>query len=233
MWGRYLVPARWRQKFKFSSCFCCQSEWAPAHWGEQFQLLTWSHLTLVRMELLLLGSSKSPDSPLGLFWSQEKERGLTAARWGWPSRLFTWCSLTLWEWGGTQYQLMYVKVHADGRAARAPYYSLVNIKSRLLFWPLLMEKEVATHSSTLAWKIPWTEGPGRPLIGPWGRKKSDTTEQLHCVSTGGAAVFSVVHSWYGVVIVWKFSVLLGCPSLGSFAKESCCLGGEFCAFVCF
>ena len=23
------------------------------------------------------------------------------------------------------------------------------------------EKEMATHSSTLAWKIPWTEGPGR------------------------------------------------------------------------
>jgi len=23
-----------------------------------------------------------------------------------------------------------------------------------------LEKEMATHSSTLAWKIPWTEGPG-------------------------------------------------------------------------
>ena len=25
-----------------------------------------------------------------------------------------------------------------------------------------LEKEKATHSSTLAWKIPWTEEPGRP-----------------------------------------------------------------------
>ena len=25
-----------------------------------------------------------------------------------------------------------------------------------------MEKEMATQSSTLAWKIPWTEDPGRP-----------------------------------------------------------------------
>ena len=25
----------------------------------------------------------------------------------------------------------------------------------------LLEKEMATHSSTLAWKIPWTEKPGR------------------------------------------------------------------------
>ena len=25
----------------------------------------------------------------------------------------------------------------------------------------LLEKEMGTHSSTLAWKIPWTEDPGR------------------------------------------------------------------------
>ena len=25
----------------------------------------------------------------------------------------------------------------------------------------ILEKEMATHSSTLAWKIPWTEEPGR------------------------------------------------------------------------
>ena len=24
-----------------------------------------------------------------------------------------------------------------------------------------LEKEMATHSSTLTWKIPWTEGPGK------------------------------------------------------------------------
>ena len=37
-----------------------------------------------------------------------------------------------------------------------------------------LEKEMAPHSSTLAWKIPWME----ELVGysPWGRKKSDTTE---------------------------------------------------------
>ena len=26
----------------------------------------------------------------------------------------------------------------------------------------LLEKEMGTHSSTLAWKIPWMEKPGRP-----------------------------------------------------------------------
>ena len=30
----------------------------------------------------------------------------------------------------------------------------------------LLEKEMATHSSILAWKIPWTEEPGRlPAMG--------------------------------------------------------------------
>ena len=30
-----------------------------------------------------------------------------------------------------------------------------------LRWEDPLEKEMATHSSTLAWKIPWTEEPGR------------------------------------------------------------------------
>ena len=44
----------------------------------------------------------------------------------------------------------------------------------------LLEKEMATHYSILAWKIPWTEEP----LGyrPWGRKESDTTELLHLLS---------------------------------------------------
>ena len=31
---------------------------------------------------------------------------------------------------------------------------------RSLGWEDPLEKEMATHSSTLAWKIPWTEEPG-------------------------------------------------------------------------
>ena len=41
-----------------------------------------------------------------------------------------------------------------------------------------LEKEMATHSSTLVWRIPWPEGPGG-LHSPWGPKESDTTERLH------------------------------------------------------
>ena len=33
---------------------------------------------------------------------------------------------------------------------------------RSLGWEDPLEKEMATHSSFLVWKIPWTEDPGRP-----------------------------------------------------------------------
>ena len=39
-----------------------------------------------------------------------------------------------------------------------------------------LEEEMATHSSILAWEIPWTEEPGR--LQPWGHRESDTNEQL-------------------------------------------------------
>ena len=44
-----------------------------------------------------------------------------------------------------------------------------------------LEKEMATHSSILAWKIPWTEEPGglrsqRLSPGGWDRKDSDSAE---------------------------------------------------------
>ena len=40
-----------------------------------------------------------------------------------------------------------------------------------------LEKEMATHSSILAWRTPWTEELGG--LQSAGRKQSDTTEQLH------------------------------------------------------
>ena len=48
---------------------------------------------------------------------------------------------------------------------------------RSLGWEDPLEREMATHSSNLAWKIPWIEEPGR--YSPWGHKESDTTERLH------------------------------------------------------
>ena len=40
-----------------------------------------------------------------------------------------------------------------------------------------LEKEMATHSSILAWRIPWMEELGG--LQSTGCKESDTTERLH------------------------------------------------------
>ena len=49
---------------------------------------------------------------------------------------------------------------------------------RSLGWEDLLEKEMATHSSIPAWRIPGMEEPGRALRSR-GCKESDTTELLH------------------------------------------------------
>ena len=40
-----------------------------------------------------------------------------------------------------------------------------------------LEKEMATHSSIFAWRIPWTEEPGG--LQSMGSQESDTTQQLN------------------------------------------------------
>ena len=45
-----------------------------------------------------------------------------------------------------------------------------------LDWEDPLEEGMATHSSILTWRIPWTEEPGRLSL--WCHKDSDTTERL-------------------------------------------------------
>ena len=48
---------------------------------------------------------------------------------------------------------------------------------QFLGWKDPLEKEMATHSSIFARRIPWTEEPGRVLS--MGSQESDTTYQLN------------------------------------------------------
>ena len=57
-----------------------------------------------------------------------------------------------------------------------------------LGWEDTLEKEMATHSSTLAWRIPWTEEPG----GLRSCKESDLTEQL---STNQTQINKSLNKW--------------------------------------
>ena len=54
----------------------------------------------------------------------------------------------------------------------------------------LLEKAVATHSNILAWKMPWTEEPGR--LQSMG--SPDTTERLHNLEIACPVPSSLLHS---------------------------------------
>ena len=87
----------------------------------------------------------------------------------------------------------------DGGAWEAAVHGVARGRTRLseftfTFHFHALEKEMATHSSTLAWKIPWTEEPGSP----WGLKESDTTERLHFTS----------QAWLGFIELDKAVVLV-------------------------
>ena len=85
------------------------------------------------------------------------------------------CSLR----GSSVHGISQARVLEWGAIAFSPVRYILIVKRSLLlcfenikwlteiFINLVMEKAMATHSSTLAWKIPWTEEPGS--CSPWGR----------------------------------------------------------------
>ena len=55
--------------------------------------------------------------------------------------------------------------------------AMQEIQVQSLGWEDPLGKGMVTHSSILAWRMPWTEEPGR-LYSSWGHRESNTTEQL-------------------------------------------------------
>ena len=62
-----------------------------------------------------------------------------------------------------------------------------------------LEEGMATHSSCLAWKIPWTEEPGG-FHSPRGRKESDTTEMTACT--------------HAITMIFPYATVLWGPGFG-------------------
>ena len=92
-----------------------------------------------------------------------------------------------------------------------------------LGWEDPLEKGRATHSSILAWRIPWT------ISSPWGHKELDTTEQLslHFITEGASTgrVYATSISWGGLhhwavwyvegtAVVWCLGLILLSQGLG-------------------
>ena len=78
-----------------------------------------------------------------------------------------------WEFGISRCKQLYM-----GSLVAQMIKNLAAIKETQV-WPLgwedPLEKEMATHSSILAWEIPWREEPGG-LYSPWSCKELDMTE---------------------------------------------------------
>ena len=64
-----------------------------------------------------------------------------------------------------------------------------------LGWEDPLEEGMATHSSILPWRLPWTEEPGE--LEPWGHKELDTTEATQNILV--SATFSESASKIGAV----------------------------------
>ena len=109
----------------------------------------------------------------------DTENRLAAAKWegvgkGWSGRLGIKMQTTVYwmdKQGSTSLVAQTVK-HLS---------TMWEIWVRSLGWEDSLEKEMATHSSTLALKIPWTEELGAGYYA-WGCKELGTTERLHFTS---------------------------------------------------
>ena len=83
----------------------------------------------------------------------------------------------------------------------------------------MLEKAMAPHPSTLAWKIPWTES----LVGcsPWGHEESDTIERLRLSDFTFSFHFHALENemaTHSSVLAWRIPGTGepgGLPSMGS------------------
>ena len=75
--------------------------------------------------------------------------------------------ITLWEIDGkavktvTDFIFLGSRITADGDCSHEIKRCLVLGRKVMTNLDSILEKAMAPHSSTLAWKIPWTEEPGR------------------------------------------------------------------------
>ena len=81
-------------------------------------------------------------------------------------------------------------------------YSMENIVDNILIslYGDRLEKEMATHSSPLAWKIPWTEEPGRLQSLGLPRVRHKWTTSLHSLLTLSLEKEMATHS---SILAWR------------------------------
>ena len=113
------------------------------------------------------------------------------------------CESFTWEWRPNS-------LHCERKSSKQKYHRLP-LPTPLYHCSVFLEKEVATHSSILAWRIPHGQR-SLAVYGPWGHKELDMTERLTlCVSASIANENCLYHH----LSIWGF------PG-GLSGKESAC-----------
>ena len=119
--------------------------------------------------------------------------------------VFNWMSLpySYQNWLRTTFCVIRASLVAQ-TVKRLPTMQETQVRS--LGWEDPLEKGMATHSSTLAWKIPWTEEAGRLQSMGSQRVGHDWATSLHfCVIKGlGVDLTPLVH-WVGQKVHLNFS----------------------------
>ena len=74
-----------------------------------------------------------------------------------------------------------------------------------LGWEGSLEKEMAAHSSTLAWRIPWMGGPGGlQSMGPQRVGHDWTTDtSTFAIPLDNIFIYSDSHLWLTIAIIWS------------------------------
>ena len=98
-----------------------------------------------------------------------------------------------------------------GLVVKNPLANTGGTRDRCLIpgWDSPLQKEMATHSSILTWRMPWADKPGGlQSMGSWGCKESDTTEHTHTDSilllgTCVCVCVCVCVSWLFLLSYWS------------------------------
>ena len=98
-------------------------------------------------------------------------------------------------------------------------------------WEDPLEKRMATHSSVLAWRIPWTEKPrGLCGVSVWGCKEPNTSEQV-TLSQSICPFCRRLHSPASFVVGCDWKCCLQRPDLGHEARNLPLYSFPFLSFL--
>ena len=142
----------------------------------------------------------------------------------WLSKKFeTYHTLTNGEGNGTPLQYSCLENPMDGGAWWAAVHGVAKSRTRLSDFPFTfhlhaLEKEMATHSSVLAWRIPGTGEPGG-LLSMGSHRVGHDWSDLAAVAAAAAAAYI---SFYLLMYIWLLSTLEVLMLLWRFGYKSFC-----------